>query len=67
MTANDIITAVSAVGFPVVMALILTWLLYNVMKDHKEETASLKDAIAQCTIAIQKLSDYIERIERIDD
>lgn len=67
MTANEIVTAISAVGFPVVMALILTWLLYNVMKDHKEETQSLKDAIGQCTIAIQKLTDYIEKIERIDD
>lgn len=67
MNFDDIITAVSAVGFPIIMCFILTWLLYNALKDHKEETESLKEAISSCTIAIQKLTDYIEDIERIAD
>lgn len=55
-----VINAIAAVGFPIVMCLILTGLLYLVIKDHKSETKMLGDAIDKCTLAIESLTVYIK-------
>ena len=52
---NDVITAISTVGFPIVMSLILFWYLQKETESHREETNALKDAINKLEIAITSL------------
>jgi len=57
---NDIITAISSVGFPIVCTLIMGYLLIEEQKNHKEEMAQLKDAIHGNTIVMTELKQYLE-------
>ena len=56
---DEIITAISSVGFPAIISL----LLFNYMKQqnelHREETNGLKDAITELKIAITTLISKI--------
>lgn len=56
---EEIINAVSTVGFPIAMSLLLFWYLQKESENHKEETASLKDAINKLEIAISTLVNKI--------
>lgn len=55
-----IIQAISTTGFPIMISLILLWYVNKQLETHKEETNSLKDVIAENTLAIAKLSTYLE-------
>ena len=57
---EEIINAVSTVGFPIAMSLLLFWYLQKESENHKEETASLKDAINKLEIAITTLVNKLE-------
>lgn len=57
---EDVINAVSTVGFPIAMSLLLFWYLQKESENHKEETASLKDAINKLEIAITTLVNKLE-------
>lgn len=57
---ENIINAISTVGFPIAMSLLLFWYLQKESENHKEETASLKDAINKLEIAITTLVDRLE-------
>lgn len=57
---EEIINAVSTVGFPIAMSLLLFWYLQKESENHKEETASLKDAINKLEIAITTLISRLE-------
>ena len=57
---EEIISAVSTVGFPIAMSLLLFWYLQKESESHKEETASLKDAIDKLEIAITTLVNKLE-------
>lgn len=57
---EEIINAVSTVGFPIAMSLLLFWYLQRESENHKEETASLKDAINKLEIAITTLINRLE-------
>lgn len=52
---DDIITAISTVGFPIAMCLLLFWYMKQETDNHKEETNSLKDAINELKLAINTL------------
>lgn len=59
---DNIVNVISSVGFPIAMALLLFWYLtkqedkmVELQKEHKEETASLKDAIDKLEVAITAL------------
>lgn len=59
---DNIVNIISSVGFPIAMALLLFWYLTKqadkmteLQKEHKEETASLKDAINKLEVAITAL------------
>ncbi|MBO7093572.1 MAG: hypothetical protein J6W33_01525 [Spirochaetia bacterium] len=59
---DNIVNIISSVGFPIAMALLLFWYLtkqedkmVELQKEHKEETASLKDAIGKLEVAITAL------------
>ena len=52
---DNIVNVISSVGFPIAMALLLFWYMTKQNESHKEETASLKDAINKLEIAITAL------------
>lgn len=55
-----ILQATSSIGFPIMISFILLWFINKQLETHKEETNSLKDVIAENTLAIAKLSTYLE-------
>ena len=69
---EQIIEAVGQSGFPIVMAIIMAWYVkytedkhreerQQMTKDHKDETTTLKEAIVNNTLALQHLTDYMQR------
>lgn len=63
-TAQMVITAISTVGFPIVMCGALFWKMDKQDKEHKEEMCKSTEAINNNTVVLQKLmqmlSDKIE-------
>lgn len=63
-TAQTVITAISTVGFPIVMCGALFWKMDKQDKEHKEEMNKSTEAINNNTVVLQKLmqmlSDKIE-------
>lgn len=60
MDANTIITAVSTLGFPIVMCAALFWYMIEQRKDHKAEVEKLTNALENNTVAITQLTDFIK-------
>ena len=56
---NDIVSIISTVGFPITMALILLWYIYDSNNKHKEEIDKMSVALNNNTIAITKLLDRL--------
>ena len=56
---NDVLTAISTVGFPIVMSIILIYYVRDESQKHKEETDGLRQAINSLELAITKLIDRI--------
>lgn len=52
---DEIITAISSVGFPIIMSILLFTYLRQQNELHREETNGLKDAITELKIAITTL------------
>lgn len=63
-TAQMVITAISTVGFPIVMCGSIIWKMDKQDKEHKEEMNKSTEAINNNTVVLQKLmqmlSDKIE-------
>ena len=57
---NEIIQAISTVGFPIVCSILLGYLLLTEQKNHKEEMIQLKDAINSNTIIMSELKQLLE-------
>lgn len=58
--ANIVLTAITTVGFPIAMCLILIWYVAQESKNHKEEVNSLKDVLIEIKLAMQKLTDKLD-------
>lgn len=56
---NDIVSIISTVGFPITMALILLWYIYDSNNKHKDEIDKMSAALNNNTIAITKLLDKL--------
>ena len=56
---DEIITAISTVGFPIVCTLILLYLLVRENEQHKEEMASLKETIHNNTVVLAELKQLL--------
>lgn len=56
---QTVITAISTVGFPIVMCLILLKFQKDEAQIHKEETEKFTEALNKNTIVLQKLCDKI--------
>lgn len=60
---NEIIQAISSVGFPIVCSILLGYLLLTEQRNHKEEMNQLKDAINSNTMIMVELKTLIESIK----
>ena len=60
MDFATIVSAVSAVGFPVVFCFILYKTMIDQSKEHKAESDKMTEAIHNNTLVIQKLVDKLE-------
>ena len=56
---DEIVTAISTVGFPIVCTLILLYLLVKENEQHKEEMSSIKDTIQNNTIVLSELKQLL--------
>ena len=74
MNINEIVTAITTVGFPVVACLGLGWYVKyqtdayrsevkDMQKEHKEEIAKVTEALNNNTLALQKLVDKIDNLD----
>lgn len=64
MDFATIVSAVSAVGFPIVFCLILYKTMLDQNKEHKAEADKLTEAIHNNTLVIQKLVDSLDKENR---
>lgn len=60
MDANNIITIISNLGFPIAMCGALFWYMIKQREAHKEETEHLKDTIAENTKVLAELTTLIK-------
>lgn len=61
---DEIVTAISTVGFPIVCTLILLYLLVKENEQHKEEMSSIKDTIQNNTIVLSELKQLLNDLLR---
>ena len=66
MNASDVLNAISTVGFPIVMCLLLLYVLYKQSEEHKEEMNKMNESLANNTLAIQHLADILKGREKND-
>lgn len=59
MTSQEIITAISTLGFPVCMCAALFWYMIDQNKKHSEESNSMREVITDLKIAIIQLTDKL--------
>ena len=60
MDVNIIMQAIGTLGFPIVAAAAMFWMVNNQNKLHKEELDSIKDVLQSNTIALVELKDALE-------
>lgn len=58
---DNILQAISTVGFPIALTLILLWYIYDSSNKHKGEIDKMSEALNNNTLAITKLLDRMER------
>ena len=61
---NEIVTAISTLGFPIIACVMLGYILIEEQKNHKEEMMQLKDAIHSNTIIMTELKQLLEDIRK---
>ena len=62
---DEIVKAISTVGFPIVCTLMLMYLLIKENENHKEEMNQLKDTIAANTIVLKELKQLFTDMLRV--
>ena len=69
---NEVITAITTVGFPIVSCLAMAWFVYDQTEKHRKEVITLNEnhkkeieqitlALNNNTIALTRLCDKMER------
>lgn len=61
MEIQEIMTAISTVGFPIVACAAMFWSNHENQKLHKAESDKWSEALLNNTLAIQKLVDMLEK------
>lgn len=60
MDLTVLMQAITSVGFPIVMCIILSWYIKNQSEQHKEETARFTEALNRNTLVLQRLCDKLD-------
>jgi len=60
MDMNTVITAISTLGFPIVMCGAMFWYMIKEKDAHKEEMDSVTKALNNNTLILQKLCDRLD-------
>lgn len=60
MDITNVIQAISTVGFPIAMCLILMWYIKSNDDNHKEEMDKITDALNNNTVALTKLASKLD-------
>ena len=63
MDVQVILTAISTVGFPIVVAAAMFWKMNKQDEDHKAEMMKVTEAVNNNTLALQKLIDKLEGVK----
>lgn len=58
---DNILQAISTVGFPIALTIILLWYIYDSSNKHKEEIDKMSEALNNNTLALTRLLDRMER------
>ena len=61
---DEVITAISTVGFPIVCSLILGYLLLTENRSHKEEMLQLRQSIESNTLVMTELKLLISELRK---
>lgn len=56
---NEIIQAISTVGFPIVAYGAMFWYMMKQNENHRGEMGALRESIENNTLTVQRLSDYL--------
>jgi hypothetical protein len=59
MDVNAVTTAISTLGFPIVMCGAMFWYMLKEKDSHKEEMNSVTEALNNNTLILQKLCDKL--------
>lgn len=59
MTAQDVTTIISTLGFPICMCGALFWYMVKQNSQHEDESKEMRNAIASLELAITKLTDKL--------
>lgn len=63
MDFTVVLQAITTVGFPIVLSLILLWYIKVLNENHKEEAEKFTNALNSNTLVLQKLCDALS-VER---
>ena len=56
---QEVVTAISTVGFPIVMCILIFYYLEKESASHKQEVDGLKEVLTDLKISITQLTDKI--------
>lgn len=65
MDGQVIINAISTVGFPIVMCIILLYIVNKQNEEHKEEMAKITESLNNNTLVIQHLTDTLTSVNSL--
>ena len=56
---QDVVTAISTVGFPIVMCILIFYYMEKESESHKQEVDGLKEVLTELKVSITQLTDKI--------
>lgn len=59
MEFESVLQAITTVGFPIVMCLVLLWYINKMVDTHKEETNAFTDALNKNTTVLERVCDKL--------
>lgn len=59
MEFESVLQAITTVGFPIVMCLVLLWYINKMVDSHKEETKAFTDALNKNTSVLERVCDKL--------
>lgn len=60
MDMNVLLQAITSVGFPIVMCIMLMWYVKEMSTKHKDESDKFAEALNNNTLVLQKLCDRLD-------